>query len=203
MIESLTNFLSTGYFITDNKSTNSIEVRERLEGIVNQDIIFVLACNELKYELFKLSRGTKTKIMTLHDKEIAIFYFGIMIKMSRFKTLCPRPEIKNTISNEIEAKNCLSRFLDSNLFEIENYKKDAICLINEKNTYVVGYCDIDMIFHTISNDNSSLTMGAKVLANFTWKYMYFKQMIKEYDIELDQNQVDYKAILRNLLNLKN
>ncbi|EXL20171.1 hypothetical protein X846_2666 [Listeria monocytogenes Lm_1886] len=46
-------------------------------------------------------------------------------------------------------------------------------------------------------------MGAKVLANFTWKYMYFKQMIKEYDIELDQNQVDYKAILRNLLNLKN
>ncbi|PWG38110.1 hypothetical protein DF271_15150, partial [Listeria monocytogenes] len=74
MIESLTNFLSTGYFITDNKSTNSIEVRERLEGIVNQDIIFVLACNELKYELFKLSRGTKTKIMTLHDKEIAIFY---------------------------------------------------------------------------------------------------------------------------------
>ncbi|EAG7202765.1 hypothetical protein BLG97_14965, partial [Listeria monocytogenes] len=62
---------------------------------------------------------------------------------------------------------------------------------------------IDMIFHTISNDNTSLTMGAKVLANFTWKYMYFKQMIKEYDIELDQNQVDYKAILRNLLNLKN
>ncbi|HEL8248026.1 TPA: hypothetical protein U0D40_002959, partial [Listeria monocytogenes] len=120
MIKKLVDFLGEDRYIVDSdKDRKKIEVRERANGIVNQDIIFVLACNELKYELFKLSRGTKTKIMTLHDKEIAIFYFGIMIKMSRFKTLCPRPELKNTIFNEIDAKNCLSRFLDSNLFEIE------------------------------------------------------------------------------------
>ncbi|HDM9618925.1 TPA: hypothetical protein P0512_002945, partial [Listeria monocytogenes] len=66
MIKKLVDFLGEDRYIVDSdKDRKKIEVRERANGIVNQDIIFVLACNELKYELFKLSRGTKTKIMTL------------------------------------------------------------------------------------------------------------------------------------------
>ncbi|HEL7061411.1 TPA: hypothetical protein UPS10_002881, partial [Listeria monocytogenes] len=54
MIKKLVDFLGEDRYIVDSdKDRKKIEVRERANGIVNQDIIFVLACNELKYELFK------------------------------------------------------------------------------------------------------------------------------------------------------
>ncbi|MBF2510281.1 hypothetical protein [Listeria seeligeri] len=203
MLNELVKFLGEeDYFITKDNEENIIEVREKTNDIVNQDIAFFLIEDGLKYDILRKSRGSETKLISLSNKATALFYLGTKVKMSRLSTLYPKPKISH-ISSEDNAREVLSNFLDDGLYEIEKYKKDAICLFEENNVYIVGYCDMNMVFHIISNDNPDLTMGTKVLVNFSWKYMYFKKMIKEYGIELNYKTQDCKEILRDLLNLKN
>lgn len=203
MLNKLVEFLGEDdYFITEDKDTNSIEVREKTNDIVNQDIAFILVEDGLKCDILRKSRGKETKLISLGNKAIALFYLGTKVKMSRLSTLYPKPKISH-ISSEDSAREILSDFLDDRLYEIEKHKKDAICLFEENNIYIVGYCDMDLVFHIISDDNPDLTMGTKVLVNFTWKYMHFKKMIDEYGIELNYKTQDYKEILCDLLNLKN
>ncbi|MBC1486462.1 hypothetical protein HB897_09505 [Listeria seeligeri] len=203
MLNELVKFLGEDdYFITKDKDENIIEVREKTNDIVNQDIAFLLIEDGLKYNILRKSRGSEAKIITLSNKATALFYLGAKVKVSRLSTLYPKPKISH-ISSKDNAREILSDFLDDGLYEIEKRKKDAICLFEENNIYVVGYCDMDMVFHTISEDNPDLTIGTKVLVNFTWKYMHFKKMIEEYGIELNYTTQDYKEILYDLLNLKN
>lgn len=202
MIEDLVNFLGEeNYSVLVDKNTGNIEVMEKVNGIVNQEVVFALVANREKYEILKISRGSVNKIVSLNDGRVALFYLGVKAKMSHMSTLFPTPEISN-IQNTKEAEEAVSIFLPPSLYSIGGYKKDAICLFKGKSMYIVGYCDLAMRFHRISDDNPDLTIGTRVLVNFTWRYMYFKKFIKELDMELDYATQDYIDILQDVLHLK-
>ncbi|MBC1586144.1 hypothetical protein [Listeria seeligeri] len=129
------------YFIKKDKDINIIEVREKTNGIVNQDIAFTLVEDGLKYDILRKSRGSETKIITLSNKATALFYLGTKVKVSRLSIRYPKPKI-SYISSKDNAREVLSDFLEDGLYEIEKRKKDAICLFEENNIYVVGYCDL-------------------------------------------------------------
>lgn len=202
MIKDLVNFLGEeNYSVLVDESAGNVKVMEKVNGTVNQEIVFVLVANRQKYEILKVSRGSEDKIVALDDKKMALFYLGVKVKMSRLSTLFPTPEISD-IQNEKDVEDALSIFLDHSLYSIGEYKKDAVCLFKGKSMYIVGYCDLAMKFHMISDDNPDLAIGTKVLVNFTWRYMYFKKFTKELNMKIDYMTQDYIDILQDVLHLK-
>lgn len=202
MIEDLVDFLGEeNYSVLVDKNTGNIEVMEKINGIVNQEVVFALVTNREKYEILKISRGSENKIVSLNGERMALFYLGVKAKISHMSTLFPTLEISD-IQNTKEAEEAVSIFLHPSLYSIGEYKKDAICLFKGKSMYIVGYCDLAMRFYRISDDNPNLTIGTKVLVNFTWRYMYFKKFIKELNMEIDYTTQDYIDILQDVLHLK-
>ncbi|WKB36325.1 hypothetical protein QS257_04010 [Terrilactibacillus sp. S3-3] len=80
----------------------------------------------------------KLKLVTLHNEDLALFYLGVVAKISNITY----PKI-DAINNMDEANNAL-KFLDTDCYALFlSKKKDAVCLSKQADIYVVSYVDLE------------------------------------------------------------
>ncbi|MHC5252406.1 hypothetical protein ACYRFS_00300 [Listeria kieliensis] len=194
-VENLKTFLGEEkYYIRE--SSEGIEVRTKAKGIVDQENGYFLKEEKSIFNLFRISRDSRYKILMLQNMGLAIFYLGVRAKLSNINY----PQIGD-IHNIQEAEEVLnSNGLES--YSLLSLSPSSVCLYQKGSMFIVSYVNENNKEFLISDDNPTFTLGVRVLANYTLIYDSFKKYIKICDIDIDYNSKDYDTVIRDLFDIE-
>lgn len=195
IIENLKTFFGEGEYYT-RESREGIEVRTKTNGVVDQENGYFLKEEKSVFNLFRISRNSRYKILMLQNIGLAIFYLGVRVKLSNINY----PQI-GEIHNTQEAEEVLnSNGLES--YSILSLSPSSVCLYQKGSMFIVSYVNEKNKEFLISDDNSAFTLGVRVLANHTLIYDSFKKYIKICNKDIDCNSKDYDTVIRDLFDVE-
>ncbi|HDK7156473.1 TPA: hypothetical protein PTV43_001602 [Clostridium botulinum] len=206
IVKTLKDFLD-GYFYVDDRGLGIIKVLPLENNIVNPEIYLEIQDINKGFEVNKVVRGNKVILGVFTKKENAILCIALQCMKWKEDQIYPQPEVDIDLyevkDTELEiADRCISKQIEKKFYNINQIKKESICLLKKNNIYKIFYVDADEKLFLINGDNDELGIGMVVLYNYAWLYQWMYQLIEKWRKEVNINNNEMGKIIKILLDVQ-